>query len=70
VLEIVWPGTHRVVQKELIANPETQQPSPFCDDLIKSLTKPYEFVAEAGDVLFMHHLVLHEGNKGHSANRV
>ena len=35
-----------------------------------NLPEPYEFVAEAGDVLFMHHLSLHSGNHSHSENRV
>jgi len=31
--------------------------------------EPYELAAEAGDAMFMHHLILHEGNYSHSANR-
>ena len=31
--------------------------------------EPFEFVAEPGDVMLFHHLVLHAGNANHAANR-
>ena len=48
---------------------KSQEPSAFFDELHKDLPEPYEFVAEAGDVLMMHHPALHAGNDSHSANR-
>ena len=48
---------------------ETGQPSVYFDTLGKNLPEPYELVAEASDAMFMHHLILHEGNHSHSANR-
>ena len=60
-----FPGTHRLVQKALIDNPDLQEVS--MPDI--SLPEPVEFVAEAGDVAFYHHLMIHEGNPSHAAGR-
>tara|TARA_B100000809_G_scaffold220448_1_gene228181 strand:- start:675 stop:1556 length:882 start_codon:yes stop_codon:yes gene_type:complete len=65
---MLWPGTHRIIQKKLIEEPTTQQPSAFFEELNANKSVPYEFVAQAGDVMFMHHLTLHAGNNSHSAN--
>jgi len=65
---MIWPHTHRIIQKQLMEEPKTELPSEYFEELHKSLEAPYEFVAEAGDVLFMHHLSLHSGNDCHSAN--
>ena len=35
----------------------------------KNRAGPYELGAETVDVMFMYHLILHEGNHSHSANR-
>ena len=61
------PGTHKVVQKALMDNPELQFPGGGSD---LPMPEPFEFVARAGDVVFMHHLMFHSGNESHSANRV
>jgi hypothetical protein len=47
----------------------TRQPSAYFDTLGKNRAGPYELGAEAVDVMFMYHLILHEGNHSHSANR-
>lgn len=62
----IYPGTHKTVQKALIEDPDRQYPQdlqPLLD------AEPFEFVAEAGDVLVFHHLVGHAGNNNHAANR-
>jgi len=59
-----FPSTHRTVQKLLIDNPDLQFPNAMPE---VPLPEPVEFVAEAGDVVFWHHLVLHEGNPSHAA---
>ena len=61
-----YPGTHRLVQKTLMDNPDLQLPNGMPD---VPLPEPVEFVAEAGDVVFWHHLVMHEGNASHAAGR-
>lgn len=55
----IWPGTHRLVQKCVMDDPEWQFPKNW-DDIPPG--EPFEFVPKAGDVLFFHHLVAHEGN--------
>lgn len=62
-----FPGTHRLVQKALMENPDLRLP-----ELIDTipLPEPVEFVAEAGDVAFYHHLLMHEGNSSHAAGRI
>jgi hypothetical protein len=62
----IYPGTHKLVQQRLIENPELQYKSGNAD---VPMPEPFEFVAEAGDVLFMHHLVCHSGNESHAARR-
>lgn len=64
-----WPGSHRIIQKMLMDDPTIQQPGDAFTELNKNLPEPYEFVSEVGDVLFIHHLLLHSGNASHSANR-
>src|ERR1043166_9656518 len=55
----IWPGTHKLVQKCVMNDPDWQYPKNWAD--IPEST-PFEFVPKAGDVLFFHHLVAHEGN--------
>ncbi|MBI2193042.1 MAG: hypothetical protein HYU36_13775 [Planctomycetes bacterium] len=55
----VWPGTHRPVQKCVMQSPAWRYPANW-DDI--PMGDPFEFVAEAGDTLFFHHLVAHAGN--------
>jgi ectoine hydroxylase-related dioxygenase (phytanoyl-CoA dioxygenase family) len=62
----IYPGTHITVQKQIIENPEQQYKSGTVE---LDAPEPFEFVAKAGDVLFMHHIVMHAGNPGHAANR-
>ncbi|MAE62915.1 MAG: hypothetical protein CMJ18_01475 [Phycisphaeraceae bacterium] len=62
----IFPGTHVPVQRMLMDEADrdlTQQAETDVDTV-----EPYEFVAGAGDVLFMHHLVYHSGNVSHSPN--
>jgi len=62
----IYPGTHKLIQKALVENPDLQYP----EDLSKFLkVEPYEFVAEPGDAIVFHHLVGHAGNNNHAANR-
>ena len=63
----LYPGTHKVVQKAVIDNPQLEWTSGQAD---LPSTEPFEFVARAGDVVWMHHLVFHSGNVSHSANHV
>jgi len=63
----IFPGTHLPVQRMLMEDPDrkmTEQAETGIDAV-----EPYEFVAEVGDVLFMHHLVFHSGNPSHAPNR-
>lgn len=55
----IIPGSHKLVQKRAIDDRLTQYPYDFEDF---PFTEPYEFVANAGDVLLMHHLSYHTGN--------
>ena len=55
----IWPGTHKVVQKHIMDDPNWRYPANW-GGITNS--EPYEFVAGAGDALFFHHLVAHEGN--------
>lgn len=61
-----FPGTHKTVQKFFMDHPDMQMSATVPDIPIP---EPVEFVAEAGDVVMWHHLVLHEGNPSHAANR-
>lgn len=62
----IYPGTHRDVQRRVIDNPAWRYPT---DAGELPQVEPFEFVAEAGDMLLFHHLVLHNGNSNHAANR-
>jgi len=55
----IWPGTHKLVQKHVMDDPDWQFPKNWSDI---PEAEPFEFVPEAGDVMFFHHLVGHEGN--------
>jgi hypothetical protein len=62
----IYPGSHTSVQAALIEEPTREYP----DDLDHLLAgEPYEFVAEAGDMLLFHHLVGHSGNPSHAAGQ-
>jgi len=56
----VFPGTHRLVQKCLMENPDWQYPTNW-EDI--PMEEPFEFVPAAGDMIFIHHLVAHAGNQ-------
>jgi len=55
----IWPGTHKLVQRCVMNDPDWQYPKNWADI---PESEPFEFVPKAGDVLFFHHLVAHEGN--------
>lgn len=61
-----FPGTHKDVQKILIDNPEHIFKNAMPD---VPMPEPLEFVAQAGDVVFWSHLVMHSGNVSHAAGR-
>jgi ectoine hydroxylase-related dioxygenase (phytanoyl-CoA dioxygenase family) len=63
----VWPGTHKQVQKALIDYPDRTFPDLYSEITLD--TEPFEFVAEAGDVLFMHPILIHSGNSNHGTGR-
>jgi hypothetical protein len=68
----IYPGYHKVVQEKLLQEPgywfgnEKHQQEAW--RRLVPHVEPYEFVAEAGDVLFFHHLVGHAGNLNAAAN--
>src|SRR2546426_506778 len=55
----IWQGTHKLVQKHVMDDPDWQYPKNWSDI---PEAEPFEFVPKAGDVMFFHHLVAHEGN--------
>ncbi|MCX5660562.1 MAG: hypothetical protein NTW19_12685 [Planctomycetota bacterium] len=69
----IYPGWHKILQKILLKQPDFW----YSDDGDENNTwrrtmpkvEPYEFVAEAGDALLMHHLVGHSGNVNAAVNR-
>ena len=69
----IYPGWHKLLQKILLERPDFW----YSDDgsennewrRVMPKVEPYEFVAEAGDVLLMHHLVGHAGNVNAARNR-
>ena len=63
----IFPGTHKTIMKMLIDDPDITSNGSF--DEVAASVEPYEFVAEAGDVMFMHHLVVHSTNPCHSSRR-
>ncbi|MCX5660187.1 MAG: phytanoyl-CoA dioxygenase family protein [Planctomycetota bacterium] len=63
----IFPGTHATVQKHVIDHPGEEFTSGMKD--LGPGPEPFEFVARAGDVLFMHHLVFHSGNASHAEGR-
>lgn len=68
----IYPGWHKLLQKVLLERPNFW----YADDgdeqaewrRLMPKVDPYEFVAEAGDVLLMHHLVGHAGNVNAAKN--
>lgn len=62
----IYPGSHKVIQKLLIDDPDRQFPTdPKINEALHA--EPYEFVAEKGDLLIFHHLVGHSGNNNFAA---
>ncbi len=64
----IFPGTHKLVLKALTDEPSLVARSGTFAQIPRPL-EPYEFVAEPGDVMFMHHLVFHSGNPSHAPSR-
>jgi hypothetical protein len=64
----IFPGTHRLVNEALRVRPELRgKGGAFLE--VRRPFSPCEFVAEVGDVLFLHHLTCHSGNPSHAARR-
>jgi hypothetical protein len=64
----LYPGSHKLVQRELVANPDLHYPT--SPEIVRHLAcDPYEFVAEPGDVCLFHHLVAHNGNVSHATGK-
>jgi hypothetical protein len=63
----VHPGSQAVVQKKLIEDPWFELKGGVATDL--DIEPPFEFVAKAGDVLFMHHMMVHSGNEAHGEGK-
>lgn len=62
----IWPGTHKQVQAHAMADADWRYPKDIGDI---DQPEPYEFVAEAGDVLIFSHLVLHSASPSCAAKR-
>lgn len=62
----IYPGTHKPIQKAIMDSREWRYPADI--ETIPTV-EPYEFVADPGDVLFFHHLVMHGGNSNHCSGR-
>ena len=65
----IYPGTHKLVQQALVQDPMAQMNKDPWHTKLPRPMETYEFVAEPGDVMFMHHLVYHSGNDCHAASR-
>ena len=63
----VHPGSHIELQRRIIENPDYKLISGLDDSIPQP--PPFEFVAKAGDVLFMSHLIFHSSNASHARNR-
>jgi len=63
----VWPRTHNLVQKALIDYPDRVFPDLYSE--VELDMEPVEFVAEPGDVFFMHPIAMHSGNPNHCPSR-
>jgi hypothetical protein len=62
------PGSHLTLQRWLQEHPDPQWPGGTYPEVTRELA-PWEFVAEAGDVVFAHHLLFHSGNPSHAVER-
>lgn len=68
----IYPGYHKVVQKRLLEDATFwfDNDGPRFQawlDLVPKV-EPFEFIAEAGDLLLFHHLVGHQGNANAATN--
>jgi len=61
----VHPGGHITMQRSVLDDPMANKSGVV--DI--PLEEPWEFVANAGDVIFVHHLMPHSGNASHAAGR-
>ncbi len=64
------PGSHIIAQRKLIETPEADGNDPAFRDAVVEGLPTCEFVGQAGDVLFCHHLLYHSGNDSHSEHRL
>jgi hypothetical protein len=62
------PGSHSSMLDWLRDNPDPSWPGGTYPEVPRALP-PWEFVAQAGDVVFAHHLVFHSGNPSHAEDR-
>ena len=66
---LAYPGTHKTNQKWIVEHPDLHI-NQNVQDVLGPDVEPYEFVAEVGDVLFVHYLTFHSGSACHSTNRL
>jgi hypothetical protein len=64
----VFPESHKVLHRVLLDHPEQAGVGGSFVELLRPLAA-YEFIAQAGDVLLVHHLAFHSGNPSHAEAR-
>ncbi len=64
---VVRPGSHRQVFEWWLANEHTPE-DPFATVPPLDYADPIPVTAQAGDVCFMHYLMVHSGSENHSKN--
>jgi hypothetical protein len=63
-----FPGTHHAMLEWLAANPDPTWPGGVYPEVPRALP-PWEFIAQAGDVVIAHHMLFHSANPSHAADR-
>ena len=63
-----FPGSHQTMFRWLRDNPDPSWPGGTYHQVPRE-QPPWEFIAQAGDVVFAHQLVLHAGNVSHAQDR-
>jgi hypothetical protein len=66
----LFSGTHAVAHQAVLRRPDlADRPGALLSE-IRTDAAPFEFVANAGDVVFVHHSLVHSGNPSHSKSRL